>query len=190
MCPAEERGNITVVDELITHYHFELVPDHHSPGSGRYGLRIVPTVDISASFPYLNSTLDGTWYDHENHILVSKGKSQGYAFRPFEILVAALPDPSNASAVACEVVDMVNRVWGGRDRIAPSLRQRKLPAVYDIFKLLPRTNCKQCGYPTCLAYATDLRSGKATIEQCAPLSEAGHAANRERIEGLFPADGD
>ncbi len=31
----------------------------------------------------------------------------------------------------------------------------------QIFKLLPKTNCKECGVPTCLAFAMNLASGTA-----------------------------
>jgi acetyl-CoA decarbonylase/synthase complex subunit gamma len=35
----------------------------------------------------------------------------------------------------------------------------------QIFKLLPKTNCKECGVPTCLAFAMNLASGKAELGQ-------------------------
>lgn len=41
----------------------------------------------------------------------------------------------------------------------------------EIFKQLPRTNCKDCGHPTCLAFAMALASGKATLELCPHVSE-------------------
>lgn len=41
----------------------------------------------------------------------------------------------------------------------------------QIFKLLPKTNCKECGIPTCLAFAMNLASGKAKLENCPYLSE-------------------
>ena len=31
----------------------------------------------------------------------------------------------------------------------------------EIFKLLPKTNCGECGVPTCLAFAMNLAAGKA-----------------------------
>jgi len=46
----------------------------------------------------------------------------------------------------------------------------------DIFKQLPRTNCKDCGMPTCLAFAMALASGKATLEKCPHVSEEAKAA--------------
>jgi acetyl-CoA decarbonylase/synthase complex subunit gamma len=41
----------------------------------------------------------------------------------------------------------------------------------DIYKLLPKTNSKDCGFPTCLAFAMQLAAGKATIDLCPHASE-------------------
>ncbi|GAB4537586.1 MAG: acetyl-CoA decarbonylase/synthase complex subunit gamma [Thermodesulfovibrionia bacterium] len=41
----------------------------------------------------------------------------------------------------------------------------------EIFKLLPKTNCKKCGFPTCLAFAMALAQGKADITKCPDISE-------------------
>jgi acetyl-CoA decarbonylase/synthase complex subunit gamma len=40
----------------------------------------------------------------------------------------------------------------------------------QIFKLLPKTNCKECGVPTCLAFAMNLASGKAELDACPYVS--------------------
>jgi acetyl-CoA decarbonylase/synthase complex subunit gamma len=40
----------------------------------------------------------------------------------------------------------------------------------DIFKLTPRTNCKECGIPTCMAFAMKVAQGTAQIEQCPHMS--------------------
>jgi acetyl-CoA decarbonylase/synthase complex subunit gamma len=41
----------------------------------------------------------------------------------------------------------------------------------DIFKLLPKTNCKKCGMPTCLAFAMQLAQKRAKLEACPEVSE-------------------
>ncbi|MBA7601129.1 Corrinoid/iron-sulfur protein large subunit [subsurface metagenome] len=41
----------------------------------------------------------------------------------------------------------------------------------EIFKLLPKTNCKECGEPTCLAFAMKLAVGKAELSACPHVSE-------------------
>ncbi|ACX51498.1 CO dehydrogenase/acetyl-CoA synthase delta subunit, TIM barrel [Ammonifex degensii KC4] len=46
----------------------------------------------------------------------------------------------------------------------------------EIYKLLPKKNCKECGQPTCLAFAMQLAAGKASIEACPYVSEEAKAA--------------
>ena len=41
----------------------------------------------------------------------------------------------------------------------------------DIFKLLPKKNCKECSQPTCLAFAMALASSKTTLDKCPYVSE-------------------
>lgn len=41
-----------------------------------------------------------------------------------------------------------------------------MPTAIEFFKLLPKTNCKECGQPTCLAFAMLLSNQKATIDMC------------------------
>jgi acetyl-CoA decarbonylase/synthase, CODH/ACS complex subunit gamma len=40
----------------------------------------------------------------------------------------------------------------------------------QIFKLLPKTNCGECGVPTCLAFAMNLAAGKAELSSCPHIS--------------------
>ena len=42
----------------------------------------------------------------------------------------------------------------------------------QIYKLLPSTNCKKCGYATCLAFGMALSSGKTTDEKCESMSDS------------------
>ncbi|MGQ9681346.1 MAG: acetyl-CoA decarbonylase/synthase complex subunit gamma [Anaerolineae bacterium] len=41
----------------------------------------------------------------------------------------------------------------------------------EIYKLLPRTNCKKCGQPTCLAFAMKLAAKQADLSACPDVSE-------------------
>lgn len=41
----------------------------------------------------------------------------------------------------------------------------------QIFKLLPKTNCGECGVPTCLAFAMNLAGGKAELDKCPYVSD-------------------
>ena len=47
----------------------------------------------------------------------------------------------------------------------------------EIFKLLPKTNCKKCGFPTCLAFAMKLAQRQASLDLCPDIS----AEARQRL---------
>ncbi len=45
----------------------------------------------------------------------------------------------------------------------------------EIFKQLPKTNCKECGMPTCLAFAMKVAQGQAGLDQCPHLTDEARA---------------
>lgn len=46
----------------------------------------------------------------------------------------------------------------------------------QIFKLMPKTNCKECGHPTCLAFSMALASSKIALDACPYVSDAAKEA--------------
>ena len=58
----------------------------------------------------------------------------------------------------------------------------------EIFKHLPKTNCKKCGFPTCLAFAMKLAAKQASLELCPDASEDAKsflgAASEPPIRGI------
>ncbi len=46
----------------------------------------------------------------------------------------------------------------------------------EIYKLLPKKNCGECGPPTCLAFAMSLAAGKASLEVCPYVSDEAKEA--------------
>jgi acetyl-CoA decarbonylase/synthase complex subunit gamma len=50
----------------------------------------------------------------------------------------------------------------------------------DIYRQLPKTNCKKCGFPTCLAFAMQIAAKKASLDKCPDLTAEAKAA----LEGV------
>jgi acetyl-CoA decarbonylase/synthase complex subunit gamma len=46
----------------------------------------------------------------------------------------------------------------------------------DIYKLLPKTNCRECGFATCLAFAMQLAKKTVSIDKCRFLSDEAKRA--------------
>jgi acetyl-CoA decarbonylase/synthase complex subunit gamma len=58
----------------------------------------------------------------------------------------------------------------------------------DVYKLLPKTNCKECGEENCLAFATKLVNREVTLEKCKPLlTKMQEKAYKQLKEMLKPA---
>ena len=58
----------------------------------------------------------------------------------------------------------------------------------DVYKLLPRTNCKECGEENCMAFATKVVNREVSIEKCPPLLKKEYGKAYERLkEMLKPA---
>jgi 4Fe-4S ferredoxin len=53
-----------------------------------------------------------------------------------------------------------------------------------IFKLLPQTNCKQCGEPTCFSFALKLTASQKKLADCPPLAEPQYAEKRAALEEI------
>ena len=46
----------------------------------------------------------------------------------------------------------------------------------DIYKLLPRTNCRECGFPTCLAFAMQIAAKKVELSKCPHVTDEAKKA--------------
>src|SRR4030065_757128 len=58
----------------------------------------------------------------------------------------------------------------------------------DVYKLLPKTNCKECGVENCMAFATKIVNREITIDQCKPLlKKENEKAYKQLNDMLKPA---
>lgn len=173
---------------LIDDYRLEMVEPGCHPGTGNFGVRVSFTADISPVFPFLNAVWKNGWYDKENHIFIWGDTRQRYAFRSHEIRIGRVEDPQDGSRTAAGIVEKVNGVWIDRANITPRYTEKSIPAVIELYTLLPKNNCKDCGRVTCLVFASDLREGKATVDDCSFLCSPEQEEIRQKVLDLFIAD--
>ena len=55
----------------------------------------------------------------------------------------------------------------------------------EVYRLLPRTNCAECGEPNCMAFATRLVNRELTLEACPPLLRPEYAGDLGELEALL-----
>ena len=141
-------------------------------------------VDISETLPYLNATLRGAVYLPTANALTWKKAGHSIAFHAYEIAVSNVEDRDGAEKELKGLVDLVNRTWERRAEITPDTTTRQRPTSMAIYKLLPNTNCKQCGDPTCYTFALKLAASQKKLSDCPPLFEPQYAEKLAALEEI------
>ncbi|UCE81716.1 MAG: Fe-S cluster protein [Deltaproteobacteria bacterium] len=127
--------------------------------------------DISEVLPYLNSVLGGHQYLKDPPALTLKVHGKLITLHPREIAVNALKDEIEADKILEWLRQEINSTWEKRDAIEPSFDTPAKPRIFDILKLLPKTNCGECGQPTCTVFASVVAQGAKGPEDCPPLDD-------------------
>ena len=173
---------------LIDQYDLEVFTPPCDPGAERYAARARLTVDISEILPYLNATLRGAIYYPDANALTWKKGGHNIAFHAYEIATSNIEDREAAEREIKAVIDLVNRTWERRAEIFPDTTTRQRPTPLAIYKLLPNTNCKQCGESTCYSFALKLAASQKKLVDCPPLSAAQHAEKLAALEEIVIED--
>lgn len=173
---------------LIEDYDLEVESVPCEPGAEEFAAIVRLNVDIGPVLPYLNRTLRGAVYSPQGPSLAWKKGGRNIAFWPYKIAIGHLPDRTEAERVAKGLVDLVNRTWERRTEIEPDYEMHRRPGPLEIYNLLPRSNCRQCGQPTCYTFALKLTLGQVSLEDCPPLQQPEHMALYLQLLELLPAD--
>ncbi len=160
---------------LIEKYDVEVSTPLCEPGAERYVARARLTADISEALPYLNSILRGAMYFPEARALTWKKGGHSVAFHAHEIATSKMEDRSAAEKELAGLIELVNRTWEDRAEITPDYSTRRRPAPLAVLKLLPQTNCKKCGEPSCFSFALKLVASQKGLEDCPLLAQPQHA---------------
>ena len=104
---------------------------------------------------------------------------------PDQVMLSQVRDPEEGQTLLAALRDLVNQCWEQRDRIQPVTTARRTPRPLDVWALLPQSNCKQCGEPTCMAFAFGLLQHKRTLDECPIVAnDAAFSERRAQLAAL------
>lgn len=132
--------------------------------------------DIGEALPYLNAVLGGSQFCADPPFVMFHHQNRIIRVGAREIAINALADEAEADKVLSWLKNEINDAWEKRDSITPCYKGKEKPLLMEILKLLPRTNCRKCGLPTCMVFAAQVREGGRGIESCTETSPQNHAA--------------
>ena len=102
-----------------------------------------------------------------------------------QVMISQVQDSEEGQSLLAALRDLVNQCWEQRDRIQPVTSARRTPRPLDVWTLLLQSNCKQCGEPTCMAFAFGLLQHKRALEECPVIaSDAAFTECRAQLTVL------
>lgn len=119
-----------------------------------------------------------------NAKIIEKATWSCYQETPVEFMgytlhdIGAYPEPAIFHPIISklDVSQSQQTVEPGKSKVGMGL---------TLHKLLPRTDCKQCGRKTCLAFAIDLAKGKCRLEGCPVMGQPEFVEDRRALAKLL-----
>ena len=154
------------------------------PGVTVYGAHFTLNADISELFPYINAVAEKAVYFEKPETIQFQFNGRRCALYPKKLIIGGFETRDQAIGFFDSLADFLNDLAEKKDTLTPNPKRFKPIPVMDIFKRLPRTNCKECGFPTCLAYAAALSKGEVLMDQCPALCDPESKAVKD-VKALF-----
>ena len=170
---------------LIEHYDLKVYTPPCDPGAERFSAFAELAVDISEVLPYLNASLRGAIYHRSANALTWKKSGHAIAFHASQIATSNVEDYDAAVAEIDSLIELVNHTWEQRGEITPDYEAHQRAPLMTVYRLLPQTNCKQCGAPTCYSFAIKLVASQQTLAACSPLFEPPYAEKLAALQDLI-----
>ena len=170
---------------LIEHYDLKVFTPPCDPGAERFSAFAELAVDISEVLPYLNAMLHGAIYHRSANALTWKKSGHAIAFHATQIATSNVEDYEAAVGEIDSLIELVNHTWEHRMEITPDNETRQRAPLMVVYRLLPQTNCKQCGEPTCYSFAIKLVAAQQRLAACAPLFEPLYAQKLAALQELI-----
>ena len=166
---------------LLESYRMELFNNECMPSAMTIQCFAHLDQDVSAALPYLNAVLVGFEYIKEPPSVTFRAQGKLITVYGRKIAINAIKDENEALKIVEWIKREINDAWAKRDEVEPSYEGVPRPKLIEILKLLPKTNCKECGFPTCMVFATLVVEGGKDASDCPALSDE----NREKLNSYI-----
>ncbi|QSZ27321.1 hypothetical protein ACETAC_10900 [Aceticella autotrophica] len=168
------------MEELSIIKDYKMKLDYTACHAGSENLVATLTVDrdLTDLLPYINATAEKAKYISKlNWIKFNfrgfpekyKGKPWTVAIQGETVSIRSFVEKDTANKISEECIKYINDIILQREQIEPSYKEWKQPKAIDIFKYLPKSNCKKCGFSTCMAFAAKLALDEVSLADCSEL---------------------
>ena len=141
---------------------------------------------IDALLPLLNAMLPNVIsYNPRASVLVLRRRPGFITLLADTLYITQVKDADEGLELLNALRDLLNQTWEARETIQPRHEEHRTPRPLDVWELLPRTNCRECGEATCMAFGFALLEARRRVDECPPLRDTPAAGQRETLRGLL-----
>jgi ArsR family metal-binding transcriptional regulator len=140
--------------------------------------------DLTELLPYINAEVKKA--DYKPGSISFKKDIIGFTVMNRNINITKFDNMTHLYELLDWVKEFLNEIVARKDEITPSYETLKYPAPTEIYKLLPKTNCGQCGEHSCMAFAGKLSRMNADLTQCVPIYNEEHSEKLKKLSELLP----
>ncbi len=142
--------------------------------------------DVSILFPYVNAVTMAAQLHDRPSMVRFKLDDVFCVLYPKRCIATPFVDRQEAKAFRDKMMIFLNDILEKINSIVPKYKIFKKIPVTDIIRLLPKNNCKECGFPTCMAFAAMLSSQSVAPSLCPHI---GLPINEQVTYPVFDANG-
>jgi DNA-binding CsgD family transcriptional regulator/ArsR family metal-binding transcriptional regulator len=134
------------------------------------GARFQLSNDLSPLFPYINAVADHARLYEKPVYIRFVFEKRLCAFYAREGAFTPIGNMAQALEFLQKLFNFIEDISRKSESIIPSHKKFKPSSALDIYRLLPGSNCRICGYTTCMAFAAALSRQYTSIVNCPHLS--------------------
>ena len=159
-------------------------------------LRVIAKINVGKDFkevmPYVAKLIPNSSYVAKKGVITFKKGARIITILSDGVVgMTQIRNLDEAMELLDETERKVKEAYERKDEIDISKPAGKVVvSAMDVYNYLPRTNCRECGEQTCMAFAVKLLNGEKSLSDCKPLFlEEKYTGVKESLISILLAAG-
>lgn len=142
--------------------------------------------DISFLFPYINAVAKKAELYEKPSLIRFLFEDIYCVLYPERCIASPLNDDKHGRLFVQNLIRFLNDISARRSQIVPKYKLFRKASILNILKILPKTNCRECGFTTCMAFATMLSQQQTIPGRCPYM---GLPMNEQAVYPVYDSNG-
>jgi ArsR family metal-binding transcriptional regulator len=124
----------------------------------------------------------GNYSDRKSSLIIQKGEIITTIYGSGKVSMRMIKSEDEAREELERLKGIINEAI--ETGVVPEPKVKIKVELMEIYKYLPKTNCRKCNEQSCYTFAIKLMAGEIALEECPVLKEQRYASNKEYLEIL------